>query len=454
MDKRCQHFSICRHLVAAGAVFLVSLPLMALTAQSASLREVKYALFQDPQADVSSDLRRLAENGNLEAAFLMGDRLARTNRVKDAMQAIEYYQQAFNQGRGITSALTSWVKVQNRFALLRKNGKEPIAEALRFVPQEESFEAVRVRLEIFLVYPELIEPDQVERLIALYDRACITACRTETFRAQWLMSSGRTDEAFVAFEKAIPYDAEAVGLYFNALKEQQSEAFLAFAERSKSSAGSWSAEVLGTMGNLLASLAEKNTPEVIEWLDLGISKGSPSARVAKVNYMLGFSTDFNPDEALKLIDEIEATSPYEGRSLRATALLVRNWRILNPVVAYQLLTGLINDGYDNAYMGLGALHSMGGLDEADQEAAIKAYSHLALQGNSAAFYRIAVLYESGRSICHDKVQAHAYASVSMELGQPNTRGMINRLNQSMDADELVLAQAVREKLLDQMRLAR
>ena len=69
-----------------------------------SLEQVRYALFQDGQAEVEADLRHLSARGDLGATRLLGEVLAGRSPA-NTTQAIDLFKQAFADGRGDIGAL-------------------------------------------------------------------------------------------------------------------------------------------------------------------------------------------------------------------------------------------------------------------------------------------------------------------------------------------------------------
>lgn len=145
-------------------------------AQAASLAQIEYRLHQDPQADVEADLRLLASRGDRASMQLLADVLAGSADQVRQQEAVALYQAAFAEGQGQLGALVALANFSERQA----NGLEAqrvfFQAAVQRFPASRDPNSVQVSLDLFLVYPELYQPDQVRELIVLHQRACTSTC--------------------------------------------------------------------------------------------------------------------------------------------------------------------------------------------------------------------------------------------------------------------------------------
>ena len=215
-----------RHLLCTTALTLA----LASSAHAArSLEQVRYALFQDGQAQVEEDLRHLSARGDLAATRLLGEVLA-SRSPANTSQAIDLFKQAFADGRGDVGALIPLARLVDNKPRWREANRAFMRQALgRFTPGRD-FVAVDTRLEVFLVYPELFTEDEVTRLVELYDRACLVYCHAPLYRAVAAARYGERSEAEKWFQLAVESDPRAVQRYYEFLGEQRNVQFRAFAE--------------------------------------------------------------------------------------------------------------------------------------------------------------------------------------------------------------------------------
>ena len=417
-----------------------------------SMVDIRHSLHYAPD-DVRylPALEKHAADGDRRAAFLLANHLSRSGNFNELARAADLYEVAFASGDGDISALVELATLSNRFPSMRASGHERIKRLSQDLGFESDFKTVETRLQLFLVYPDTTEPGKVEHLLDLYRTACIEDCRTLTLEARLLEVQGQRDAALEKYTQALSAEPLAVDLYFDLLGAEVKERFVTFADAHKDDAAIWHVGSVTSIGTKLSVLADTDPTLSAYWLDAAIDRGSLQATIARVNLMMSFPDRYGPEDTLSLIENIRVQSPIDGRRLFAAAHLVRNWKILNPILAGDMLQQAIAEGDTEAYMGLGELYSMGGLNEADQDMALAAYGKLAQRGHGAAHYRIATIYEGGRSICHDSVKAHAHAQLAMELGQPNAEGLLNRVQAKLNADELAAAKALAQTLRNDNR---
>ncbi len=418
-----------------------------------SMVQLRYFMHQEAQdARVIPSLEKHARKGNLEATHLLAQHLSLSKEIKELRQAAELYEQVFDGGEGNPRVLVDIANLTNRYATLRPEGREDLRRLLPQLRLTADFASVESRLEVFLVYPEIVTTGEVERLIGYYQQACVENCRSRTYQGRLQQSKGNPEEALTQYELAASNDPLAVNLYFDLLGAEGTSRFTAFADAKKDEATQWTTESLSAMGAKLSSLGDSDPTLAMFWLDEAIKKDSLSARVVKANLMMSFPDLFGAEETLELIGSVAQQSPADGRRLLGSAYLVRSWRILNPHKAHDILQQAIAEGDQEAYMGLGELYSMGGLDEADQVKALEAYRQLTQTGHGPAFYRVATLYEGGRSLCHDPLKAYANAQLALDLGQLNAQALVERVSEKLDPESLARAQQLTAEMRRELGL--
>lgn len=435
----------------ATAVFLLAGMLLAAlpgaTAQAQSLEQLHYRLHQDAQAQVEEPLRRLADRGDNASRLLLADLLAKGANARQRQEAIELYQAAFDRGQGELNALGRLAALVDRHQLHLAQQRAFFQDALQRFPPTRDLVTIVNALDVFLSYPDLLTTRQAEELIRLYQRACLENCRALTYQAILAEQLGQSEQADAYLRQAAKQDARAVDRYFQRLGDDAAPKLRALADSLAAQRAQLPLVVVQRLGSLLSNLGDEYDPRVTDWLDHAIQRGSQPALPARISYMMAYSTQHDSHETFALIDRYQSNHPQQARALRASAHLVRNWPTLDPFKAEALIRELIAEGYQNAYLTLGELYSMGGLDEADQFKAIEAYRHLTPQGHAPAFYRLANLYAHGRAICQDKVKAYAYARIAVDFGEQGAAHLLNQLAEQLDTDGLARALEQRNALL-------
>lgn len=421
-------------------------------AQAESLAQIRYRLHQDPHAEVEPQLRALVARGERGAKLLLANHLSGSGDTQRVLEAIELYQDAFDQGRGELTALSSLATLMDGNIHYRTRYQQFFQEAVRRYPQQRDFTSLSTTLEVFLVYPEDFQAEQVEPLIDLYQRACIEDCRDLTYRGALAERQGQPAKAQRYYRRALLVDARAVERYYRILGERQDELFPEFTKSLSERISELPLPVVQSIGSLLSGISREQDNDVLLWLNYASERGSVAAMQSKASYMMSQAEQFQADEVFALLDRIEALQSQQGRALRASAYLVRNWPTLDPFKAHELIRGLLAEGYQNAYLNLGELHSMGGLDEVDQFQAIEAYQQLTVQGFASAFYRIATLYARGKGICHDKAKAYAYARIAVDYGEQGARKFLAELQSEISPEELANAEHAREDILKTVKI--
>lgn len=444
--------SLSRSIALPLCIGALTALLAASAAQAESLAQIRYRLHQDPQAKVEAQLRALAERGERGAQLLLAEHLSGSADGRRVEEAIALYQSAFDQGRGELSALGRLAGLVSGNTRQRARLQTFFQDAVQRYPHSRDFQALSATLEVFLVYPEDFPAQQVSSLIDLYQRACIEDCYDLTYRAALAEQKGQPAQAEGYYLRALHNDARAVERYYQSLGERQDEQFPLFAKGLMGQMKELPLPVVQSIGNLLSSITREQDADVLAWLDYAAERGSVAAMQSKASYMMSLATHYQPAEVFALLDRIEAVQSQQGRALRASAYLVRSWSTLDPFKAHELIQGLLAEGYQNAYLNLGELHSMGGLDEVDQVQAIQAYQHLVEQGFASAFYRIATLYAHGKGICHDKSKAYAYARIAVDYGELGARKFLRDLAGEISPEELANAQHARDDILKNLKI--
>ncbi|MDN4544654.1 MULTISPECIES: tetratricopeptide repeat protein [unclassified Pseudomonas] len=436
----------------ASLIYLALALLPGLPVDAASLPEIRYRLFKDSQADVEADLRELATRGDSASQMLLADRLAASPDAGRVQEAVELYKRSFDDGLGQLNALTGLARLSERNPRYRNQNQAFFKHAIGLYSHERDFNTLSSTLEVFLAYPQEFQGEEVTRLINLYDQACVENCFSLSYRAALAELRGQYAQAESYYRRAMLDDARAVDRYYRFLGERQEEVFRAYAKTLETRIPNLPVDVVQSIGNHLSSLSGENDPSVLLWLDNAIARGSESALVTKASYMMSFADSYGYEDTLALIDRIEASQSQQGRALRASAYMVRNWRILDPHKAYDIIRGLLAEGYQNANLNLGELYSMGGLDEVDQLKAIETYERLADQGSASAFYRIATIYGRGRGICNDKIRAYAYAKIAVDYGELGAIKYLNELQAEISPADISAALQARVNIMKQVKV--
>lgn len=455
-----------------------------------SLEQIRYELYKDPSANVEADLRPLAERGDLESKRLLADVLSGSGVGSRMSEAVALYKEAFADGRGDVSALAGLARQSESNRRLRSQQREFFREALGRYSHGQDVRSVTATLEVSLAYPEFFKEKDLEHLLDLYQRSCLYECYPDIYRASLAEHRGDMAEAEALYIKAMRHDPRAVGRYYEMLGDDRDERFTAFAEASMANMDDFHPESAQRIGSTLNSMWTEEVPEpeeeldlegqdmaeeggappkqseqlgpvrpkrqenphVVAWLDNAIERGSVSAMIAKVNYMSLQSQSYSAASVFELIERVEQSMPMQGKSLRASILMVPGWRTLDPEESQRLSQELIDAGYDQAWLTMGDLYSRGGLDEADQGKALEIYSRMAENGSAPAYYRMANLYARGRAFCQDNTMAYTYGLVAYELGTIRARGFLQMLEREMDPAEVQRARASGEEILKGMNL--
>lgn len=457
-----------------------------------SLEQIRYALYKDPSAEVTADLRELAARGDLASTLLLGDVLAGREDASRA-EVVALYQKAFADGHGMVPALASLARLIDRTPSLRETQRPWMAQALTRYPANLDPRNTSTTLEVFLTYPELVDTAQAAQLLGLYEQACLLNCLPALYHAVLAERQGDRASAERWYRQAVRVDVRAVDRYYAFLGEQQDRLFPPFADQLEPEREQLPVEIIHRVAALLDSItsvqrAEQEadryenqasapgieklppTPEqlarekaqddalnlatarVQRWRDVAVARGFVPAMVSKANYMISNPTEHNAEETQALIDQVREREPTRAKALQAQFYMVNNWLTMDPDKARALIDELRASGYPGAGLLLAEYYSKGVEDQPDQEKALRLFQAEADKGNTAAWYRMATLHAYGRALCHDPVKAYTYARVALDLGERGARSLIKRLEKTLPKDDIERALAARNGLFKEATL--
>ncbi|BBH45414.1 sel1 repeat family protein [Pseudomonas sp. KU43P] len=475
-------------------LLLASIALACASAATAgqSLEQIRYALYKDPSAEVTRDLRELAARGDLASTLLLGDVLAGRDDASRT-EVVALYRKAFADGHGLVPALASLARLIDRTPSLREAQRPWVAQALTRYPANLDPRNTSTTLEVFLAYPELVEVTQAAQLLELYQRACLLGCRPELYHAVLAERQGDRAGAEHWYRQAVQVDVRAIDRYYAFLGERQDALFPAFADQLEAQREQLPVEIVHRIAALLDSITsvqraeldadryerqaatstlEKLPPSpeqlardkaqddalnlasarVQRWRDVAVARGFVPAMVSKANYMISNPTEHNAEETQALIDQVREREPTRAKALQAQFYMVNNWLTLNPDKARSLIEELRASGYPGAGLLQAEYYSKGVEDQPDQEKALALFQAEADKGNTAAWYRMATLHAYGRALCHDPVKAYAYARVALDLGERSARSLLKRLEKTLPKDDIERALAARNGLFKEATL--
>ncbi|TDF81536.1 sel1 repeat family protein [Pseudomonas sp. H9] len=475
-------------------LLLAGLSLACASAVSAgqSLEQIRYALYKDPSANVSGDLRLLSERGDLASKLLLGDVLANTDGAS-RQEVIALYKEAFADGRGQVPALASLARLLDRTPSLQPGQRDWVAQALTRYPATLDPRNASTTLEVFLVYPQLVPNDQAAQLLALYQQSCLLNCRPELYRAVLAERQGDRQTAAHWYQQAARVDVRAIDRYYRFLGDDQDRAFPAFARTLEAERPALAVDIVHRIGAMLDSInsvqraeleadryqrqssamgiaqvppdaaqlaAEKARTEALDaaraeaqrWRESAVERGFVPAMVSKANFMISNPTEHNAEETQALIDQVRAREATRAKALQASFYMVNNWLTLDPQKARTLIDELIASHYPDAELLLAEYYSKGVEDEPDQDKALEIFQAQARAGSTTAWYRMATLHAYGRAICNDPVKAYTYAQVALALGENGARNLIKRLERTLKKDDIERALAARADLLKEATL--
>ena len=422
---------------------------------SAGLPTLRDALRQNPdflREDTNTsraamkELVSLAEFGLPEAHIMLASEFSRRNAWQDLEAASRHYQLAFEGGQ--TQALGDYARMLLKRPKMVESKSAWFTSALPRYAWFTSFASVRNTLDVFATYPAPFTQQQVDKLFDLYQRGCLEECQADYYRALIADRRGLDEEAEQAYEVAAQQSLRGLGAYFEFLGRSESlkERFEAFAMKLEDQGDSLPPRVVAGIGQRLQTLNESFNPLVVQWLDRAIAMGESDALLSRIEYMLALPDAFTYDDTAALIEEVRQTHPVRADLLKATMMTTLAWNRLDPEKARDLLEQLKSAGSEDAWIGMGDLYSMGGLDEVDQYAAIREYEAVAVRGNGAAFQKIAQIYRQGRAICVNHSKAFVYAEFAQQLGEPKAAVFVSELRSKLDDAALANLDTLRAEL--------
>ncbi|MCO7564444.1 sel1 repeat family protein [Pseudomonas sp. S 311-6] len=457
-----------------------------------SLEQIRYALYKDPSAEVTTDLRALAARGDLASTLLLGDVLAGRDGAS-RQEVVALYHAAFADGRGLVPALASLARLIDRTPSLREAQRPWMEQALTRYPSRLDPRNASTTLEVFLTYPELVDVEQASQLLGLYEQSCLLNCRPQLYRAVLAERQGDRPGAERWYREAVRVDARAVDRYYRFLGDDQDRAFPAFATALEAERAQLPVEIVHRIASLLDSIASvqraeqeadryarqanppaagqpaptprqlaleqaqadalaQATAQVQRWRDAAVARGFVPAMVSKANYMISNPTEHNAEQTQALIDQVRQREPTRAKALQASFYMVNNWLTLDPDKARALIDELQESGYPDAGLLLAEYYSKGVADQPDQDKALALFREEAAKGSTAAWYRMATLHAYGRAICHDPVKAYTYAQIALNLGERGARSLIKRLEKTLPKDDIERALTARNDLLKEANL--
>ncbi|SEG77171.1 tetratricopeptide repeat protein [Marinobacterium lutimaris] len=458
------------------------------SAQAAlSLEQVRYELFKNPQAEVEKDLRQLSDRGNREAMYMLANLLAdRSGNI--SLDSLRLYDAAFAKGTGEVRALAGAAALVVRRPFYLQHYTDYFAQALQQYPQQRDLETLNTTLEVFLVYPDLFQPDVVQQLLDLHRRSCIELCSSSLYAAVLAERRGQRELADQHYREAMLTDERAAERYYDFLGDEQERVFAQVAAEMEPRMEAFTpaaAERIGTLLDRIGDLrsaseklarrqqlqeaeqqgiepqpvAEEGESEsqqlreqALRWVNYAASRDWLPGMTSLFNFMTSDPTSYTGDEAMALIDRIGTFDPARAERLRIFAYMVSDWDTLAPRKAYELIQRRIDAGQPDGSMLLAGLYSEGVLDEADQPRALSMYEELASQGSGAAYFRLASLHNSGLSMCHDRPLAYAYAQVAASLGVARAQNLERELAPMLTEDEMDRATRIRNEAMERLPL--
>lgn len=456
-----------------------------------SFEQLSYELHVNPHLDVREDLERLVALGDTRAQRLLGDIIAERDPGA-ALRVIELYRQSFAEGQGQIAALAAMARYVGQRPRLKSEYKTKVAQNLARFPHQRDPITVLTALEVFNVYPDLLEETQVERLIVLYERACIERCAPALYHAALAKKRGQMQLAETLYKQAAMQDVRAFLPLHQIFGNEASDLMRAFARETAAQIDDLPVDVVHRFGleltnvrNALASewiyqrqtvIGEVEIPdeeqiaaaeeaqreqdamideidrELLVWLDNAVMRGNTPAMSTKASFMMAANNRFGSDaveQLLRLLEGTEASRselPYGNSNLervapyRIKALWARfymtGWLTMNPDSAHQLISELIEAGHEDALLLEGDLYSRGLLDESDQARALQIYQTLADQGWPSAHLRIARLNAYGRAMRGDVVLAYSHALTAMGMGDLRAEGLVKFLEPRLSLAQL------------------
>ena len=433
-------------------LLLLSMSSIANVAYEQGVENVLYQLYLDPEAEVDDELQVLAQGGSRSAAFLLAQRWSRSSNFSQVADSVDWYVKAFGAGRGDVAALAGLAQVGNQIPYFRGRVASILRDAQTQYAVDLSPKTVRATLDVYLMYPELFSPSDVDRLLSLHRRGCLENCFFETYRAQKLLVAGERDDAILLFERAMESDPRVVAILASLWGESGRDQLVELAVKNVERIDDYSAGSVEALALEISSSSTDQDVVILRWIDAAIDKGSYYSLLAKAEYMMDRPQAYDYQPALAIIEKIQFENESDALYLDSQARLIYQWRILNPALAEQKLDFLAATKPVQAQFAKAQLYAIGGLDEPNPDRAIAIYQQLITQRNIQAFYRLAALYNGAPAVVPDKAQAFGYASVASELGDKQASYMVQRLDQELTDNERAKAMQLRNKLMADMEL--
>ncbi len=401
------------------------------------LQDLRYQVYLDSNSDIEAPLSELAEMGSLDAQLMYADLLSGKAGTVSISNAAMWYKRAYDHGRGAFRSLESLAKLSSQYEWINLKNRDFFIDVLSDISSTANPQTVSAVLEVFLAYPDLFEEEHVVDLIDLHKRACIEVCLGDLYKAVKISYFNHHKDAVPYFVEAAISSSRAVRLYFDSLPEERKvEEFTLFSEMLKKRIEELHSTSKFAVANRLRVLSPDFNSDVIFWLDSSSQSGIEDAYAVKAEYMMTHPLNFSYQGASKVIDQVSLVDLQKSKLLQASLYIVREWKRLQPIKSYEILSALDDQGVIEATIGLGDLYSMGGLDQVDQQKAIQTYFIAAEKGASVAYQKVATIYRSGRGIVNDNVKAFGYGKLAAHLGNEASNSFLETLAQDMDVKDL------------------
>jgi len=416
------------------------------------LREIKYSHYKNTNTTINTNLETLAKKGDIQSQRYYADMLATKNDRKSSIEAIKWYKSSFRNGTGDITSLIPLVKLVHPIEKLNNDMTQWVAHAISQIQYFDSNQNVNIMLEIFLYYPALFKKSTVDNLIKQHNKACIDNCKRHLYAARYEQVFGDKNRSIALYEKAIMFDGRAVEYYYLLLSDDRNNKFITYAENSWENINNFPAESAGKIGEILKGthLNEEgkqiHSVDVDNWLNYSIQKEYKGAYVTKIQYILAFPDQYNPEQFDTLITSLSSWSPNWADYYKAAGLLTIKWRNIKPIEAKKLYNNLISNEFWPAYMGLAKLQSIGAEDEVNQVEAINLYNIAAEKGLIEADYQIANIYNHSKGICRDTVKAYAHISLAKENGVLPAYKLEEVIRDKLTDDNLIEARLYYNKI--------
>lgn len=394
------------------------------------LPDIKFILKQDPDLfwveseqahKLRQKLRLIADRGVGEAQILLAEQLSRGHSTTHFSEALVWFERGYANGqRRAVFQMMELIETSPRFIdELRPFFTRNVSQL-----QWASFpDDTRATLEILFVYPDLhssvsTQEDYhsfIDRLLKKHARACLSNCDLSLLSAKQSEMLKQMDNALAYYKLSALESRRGVRALYKFLQQFSNgqTVFEDFAQHTEQNLDTLPLDATQEIATFLTRNVKKNNELIIRWYDAAYRKGAESSVIGKIDYMLSHPEYFSHDEVRDLVESIQISFPTDYALLEAKRLFTREWKRLNPKRSYALLRPLLQRELPAAYVVLGDLYSMGGLDEVDQQAAIAAYERAAAGGDLRAISKLRKLFLTGRGICRDKGKGHAYAKLEL-----------------------------------------